>query len=73
MSYVNVIFVVTLGACADGSIRIWDPQDEKEICRSDPNDGHKKKINDMQLSKDRTMIITSSSDQTAKVTIYKIE
>lgn len=56
-----------IGACADGSIRVWDVRDGKEIARSSPNEQHKKDIKDLQLSRNRTCIITASTDYTAKI------
>jgi len=48
----------------DGSVRKWDVETGKEIeIRKD----HKKQINSLQFSKDYTMFITASSDQTAKL------
>lgn len=56
-----------LAACEDGSIRVWDTEQGKHILRSDPKDGHRKEIADMQFSKDHTMLITASRDRTAKL------
>jgi translation initiation factor 3 subunit I len=56
-----------IAACADGTIRIFDTMNGNEICRAGEGDQHRKHITDMQLSKDRTQIITSSADHTAKV------
>jgi translation initiation factor 3 subunit I len=56
-----------LGACSDGTLRVWDVQKSKEIFRSSPDDSHKQRINDLQLNKERTQAITVSDDYTAKL------
>jgi len=48
----------------DGSVRKWDVDSGKLI---ESKTEHKKQINSVQLSKDGTMFITASSDQTAKL------
>jgi len=55
----------TIIACADdGSLRVWDVERGVETQRVQE---HKKAINSLQFSNDRTMLITASADQTAKV------
>jgi len=56
-----------IGACEDGSIRVWDVEKGEQKMRSDPDEGHADDIKDMQFSKDHTMLITASSDRTCKV------
>ncbi len=48
---------------------VGGPQDPEghELDRSSREDQHRDKITDMQFSRDRTMVVTSSSDKTAKV------
>jgi len=48
----------------DGSVRKWDVETGKEV---DVKREHTKQINMVQFSKDQTMFITASSDQTAKL------
>jgi translation initiation factor 3 subunit I len=59
--------LTVIGGCEDGTIRVWDVQDGKEICCSDRDTGHKKKITDLQLSADGNMIVTTSTDHTARI------
>jgi translation initiation factor 3 subunit I len=48
----------------DGAVRKWDVESGSEIaCKKE----HSKQINSVQFSKDQTMFITASSDQTAKL------
>lgn len=53
-----------IAAYDDGSIALWDVEKGVETVRVHE---HKKGINDLQYNKDRTMIITASSDQTCHV------
>ena len=53
-----------IAAYDDGSVRVWDVDSGQEIHRVQE---HKKQINSIQFSKDHTMIITASSDHTAKI------
>eukprot|EP00823_Brevimastigomonas_motovehiculus_P006903 TRINITY_DN5925_c0_g1_i1.p1 TRINITY_DN5925_c0_g1~~TRINITY_DN5925_c0_g1_i1.p1 ORF type:complete len:325 (+),score=74.68 TRINITY_DN5925_c0_g1_i1:75-1049(+) len=53
-----------LSASDDGIVRLWDTEKGAEIASAKD---HKEKINSMQFSKDHTMIITASSDKTARV------
>jgi len=53
-----------ISAGDDGYLRLWDVETGKEIQKVQE---HKKPINDMQFSKDHTMLITASSDQSAKL------
>jgi len=53
-----------IAAYDDGSVRIWDVESGQEIYKVQE---HKKQINSLQFSHDRTMIITASSDHTAKI------
>jgi len=48
----------------DGSVRKWDVESGKEIMSKKE---HSKQINSVQFSKDQTMFVTASSDQTAKL------
>lgn len=48
----------------DGTIRVWDVERGVQISKITQ---HKKKINSIQFSKDKTMFITASSDMTAKL------
>lgn len=48
----------------DGSVRMWDVETGAQLKHITE---HKKQINSIQYSADRTMIITASSDHTAKV------
>jgi len=49
---------------SDGSVRKWDVE-RGELIESKKE--HKKAINSVQFSKDKTMFVTASSDQTAKL------
>jgi len=49
---------------ADGSVRKWDVESGKQ---TEVKVAHKKQINSVQFSRDQTMFITASSDQTAKL------
>jgi translation initiation factor 3 subunit I len=53
-----------LMSCEDGSIRSWDVEYGKENLKVTE---HKKSIHDMQFSKDGSMAVTCSADQTAKL------
>ena len=53
-----------IAAYDDGCVRVWDVDRGEEIAKVQE---HKKAINSLQFSKDRTMIITASSDHTAKI------
>jgi len=54
--------VITAGD--DGAIRVWDTETGKEV---NSTRNHSKEIRSMQYSKDRTMIITASTDYTARL------
>jgi len=56
-----------LAACEDGSVRVWDVEKGEIIARTSAGEQHSKQVQDLQFSKDQTMIITASSDRTAKV------
>jgi len=56
-------------ASDDGYIRIWNVETGEVIRKIQ---AHKRQINNIQYSKDRTMIITASSDQTAKLWGIKV-
>jgi translation initiation factor 3 subunit I len=53
-----------LASCEDGSIRVWDTETGQELMSAQD---HKKSVQSMQFSKDHTMIITASADQTARL------
>lgn len=50
--------------CDDGTIRVWDTSTAQEVAKVM---GHDKKVNSITFSKDQTMFISASSDQTAKL------
>jgi len=55
----------TVISCGDdGAVRVWDTETGKEILKTQD---HKKEIRSMQFSKDHTMIITASTDHTARL------
>jgi translation initiation factor 3 subunit I len=55
----------TIISCGDdGKLRVWDTETGLQ---TNVVDAHKKSINSMQFSKDQTMLITASSDFSAKV------
>jgi translation initiation factor 3 subunit I len=49
----------------NGSLYVWDMNNLDELHRNESQ--HSKQINDMQLSKDNTMVVTASKDCTAKM------
>ena len=53
-----------IAAYDDGSVRVWDVDSGVEVHRVQE---HKKAINSIQFSKDHSMVITASSDHTAKI------
>jgi len=53
-----------ISASDDGYLRLWDVETGEQV---QSELAHRKAINDMQFSKDQTMIITASSDFTAKL------
>jgi len=53
-----------ISAYDDGTVRVWDVERGEEVARVHE---HKKQINSIQFSHDQTMIITASSDHTAKI------
>lgn len=53
-----------ISASEDGSLRLWDVETGKEVLKVQD---HKKSINSLQFSHDRSMVITASSDHTAKL------
>jgi len=53
-----------ISASEDGSVRIWDVESGQEVQKVQD---HKKSINSLQMSLDGTMIITASSDHTARL------
>lgn len=53
-----------ISASEDGSLRLWDVETGKEVAKAHD---HKKSINSLQFSRDGTMVITASSDHTAKL------
>lgn len=48
-----------------GELTQWDTNSGEQVTAK--YDGHKNRIHDLQLSKDGTMLITSSKDTTSKV------
>jgi translation initiation factor 3 subunit I len=53
-----------ISAGDDGTVRLWDVETGKEVLKVHD---HKKAIRSLQFSKDRSMVITASSDHTAKL------
>lgn len=51
-----------------GELTQWDVNTGEEVVAK--YEAHKNKINDLQLSKDGTMVVTSSKDTTSKVSIF---
>lgn len=51
----------------DGELTQWDTSSGEQV--NAQYEGHKSRINDLQLSKDGTMLITSSKDTMSKVCV----
>lgn len=51
-------------ASDDATVRLWDAETQKEIAR---NEDHTQGLNSLNFSLDRSMLITSSKDQTSRL------
>jgi len=56
---------VILSGNDNGGLYVWDVNSLEELHRNES--AHDKQINDMQLSRDHTMVVTASKDTTAKL------
>lgn len=58
-----------ISASDDGTVRVWDVESGKEIGRAHD---HQKGINNLSFSKDMSMFVTASKDNTARVGLVSI-